>query len=111
MTTGNTQTVHTAVCHAIRAARDGDRIKPWHEPYAALVTKIARQASVKDISPADLARAATKIEALLAKLPLEEVPDDRPSPPAGSASEDRARTAGLESEVGAGPTVGDTALP
>lgn len=113
MTTGNTQSVHTAVCMAIRAARDGDRIKPWHEPYAALVSKIARQASAKDISPADLARAATRIEALLSKLPLsdEGTPDDRAPDPGVGAGEVGSRPVGLESPVGSGPEMGDTALP
>lgn len=113
MSTGNTQSVQAAVGMAIRAARDADRMRPWHEPYAALAQKFARQATAKTTTPAELVRISTRLEALLAKLPLsdEGTPDVRPSAAGGGTGEDRARPAGLESAVGSGPEVGDTALP
>lgn len=113
MTTGNTQSIQVAVAQAIKAARDGDRMRPWHEPYAALAAKFARQATAKTTTPAELVRISTRLEALLAKLPLSDggTPDDGPAATGGGAGEDSSRPVGLEPEVGSGPEVGDTALP
>lgn len=101
-----------AVTRAITAARAAGRIKPEHEPYAALARKAATAVDAPDVSIADLTRLSTQITALLSRLPLsEEAPGDRPPTASGGAGEDSPHTAGLAVVVGSGPTVGDTALP
>lgn len=104
--------MRTAVARAIKAARDAGRMRPEHEPYAALAVLVAAEVK-KGVPTADLTRLSSRLEVLLSRLPLgeEAKPGDGPTAPPSGPSADGARAARLETGVGAGPTVGDTALP
>jgi hypothetical protein len=105
--------VRTAVARAIGAARDAGRLKPEHEPYAALAYLVAAECSRKGISTSDLTRLSSRLEVLLSRLPLgeEATRDDGPATPTSGAGEGVSHPVGLASVVGTGATVGDTALP
>jgi hypothetical protein len=84
---------------------------PEHEPYAALARKVAGAVD-GDVSIADLTRLSTQLTALLSRLPLgeEAKPDDGPDRSAGGVGPVDPRPARVETGVGAGAEVGDTAL-
>jgi hypothetical protein len=115
MTTGIT--VHVAVSRAIQAARAADRIKPWHEPAAAVALKLAKALTPAKLASTELVRLSNELDKQLSRLPLAEQAEPNGGGRDGSGSaadrvgEDRARPVGLEPQVGAGPAVGDTALP
>lgn len=111
-------TVHVAVSRAIQAAREADRIRPWHEPAAAIALKLANALTPAKLASTELVRLANELDKQLSRLPLAETtePDggearDGAGSAAGSAGPVDSRPAGLASGVGSGPTVGDTALP
>lgn len=105
-----------SVSAAIRAARTAGRLKPWHEPAAAVATKLAGSLDAAELSTMDLTRLSGELDKMLSRLPLaepgpERSGDDRSGPAAGGAGEGESRTVGLAAVVGSGPEVGDTALP
>jgi hypothetical protein len=112
MSTGRSPRVSTTVARAVKAARDAGRMRPEHEPYAALARKVAAAIDTPALSTADLTRLSTQLTALLSRLPLgEEVkPDDGPDRASGGAGTPDTRSARLETGMGTRPAVGDTAL-
>jgi hypothetical protein len=110
-------TVRSAVAAAIKTAREAGRLRPDHEPSAAVALRIAGELGKRELSITDLTRLSTELTKLLDRLPL--APDTaRPKGDAGDGSpaaadrpgEGLTRSIGLASGVGAGPTVGDTSL-
>lgn len=116
MTTGIT--VQVAVSRAIQAARTAGRIKPWHEPAAAIALKLAKALTPAKLASTELVRLSNELDKQLSRLPLAETTTSDGGPAGDGtgfasprSSENGSRSARLESEVGSGPKVGDTALP
>jgi hypothetical protein len=111
------RTIRAAVAAAIEEAREAGRIEPHHEPDAAVALRVAGALGRPKVSTTDLVRLSGELRKLLDRLPL----TDKAAPggagaddgdaAAGGAGRDDARAAGLALVVGAGPEVGDTALP
>jgi hypothetical protein len=111
-------TVRGAANRAILAARKAGRLKPWHEPHAAVALKLAAALDKPELPPAELVKLAGELDKAMARLPLAEVavPDggergDGPAAASGGAGAVGSQPVGLASGVGSGPEVGDTALP
>lgn len=110
-------TVHVAVSRAIQAARVAGRIKPWHEPAAAVALKLAKALTPAKLASTELVRLSNELDKQLSRLPLADQAEpsgggrDGSGDSSDSAGAGVARAAGLASGVGSGPTVGDTALP
>jgi hypothetical protein len=111
-------TVHVAVSRAIQAAREDGRLKPWHEPAAAVALKLAKALTPAKLASTELVRLSNELDKQLSRLPLAETTTSDGGPAgdgtgstAGGASESSPRPAGLAPGVGAGPEVGDTSLP
>jgi hypothetical protein len=111
------RTVRAAVTLAIAEARDAGRIKPWHEPAAAVAMKLATALNPAKLASTELVRLSNELDKMLSRLPLAEetTPNggsgDGPATPAGSAGPGDPRSPRLASVVGSSPEVGDTALP
>ena len=109
--------MRTATTKAIKAARDAGRIKPWHEPSVAIAIKLSAALSGPKLAIAELIRLSESLDKVMARLPLAETTTsdggsgDGPTPPTPSAGPGDAHPVGLAAGVGAGPEVGDTALP
>lgn len=111
-------TVAAAVRRSIRAARQAERIKPWHDPHARLAERLAKALDKPDLPVSELVRLASELDKVLSRLPLAEGnqpgqggDSDRPAAAASGPSSGDAHPAGLASDVGSTPQVGDTALP
>lgn len=111
------RTVRAAVAAAIQAARDAGRIKPWHEPAAAVAMKLAIALTPAKLASTELVRLSNELDKMLSRLPLAEEATptggngDGSAASAGGAGADGAHPVGLAPVVGSIPQVGDTALP
>lgn len=115
---GRGRTVRAAVAEAIKAARDAGRLKPWHEPAAAVALKLATALTPAKLASTELVRLSTELDKMLSRLPLaeESTPGtggggDGSAAAAGGSGEGDSRAVGLAAGVGSGAKVGDTALP
>lgn len=113
-----TTTVKGSTQRAIRAARAAGRLRDWHEPTAAVATKLAAALDKADLPSSELVRLAGELDKALSRLPLAETtkPDggergDGPAAASSGSGESDSLPAGLAPGVGSGPEVGDTALP
>lgn len=115
---GSGRTVRAAVTTAIQAARDAGRIKPWHEPAAAVAMKLATALNPAKLASTELVRLSNELDKMLSRLPLAEETEperggegDGPDPAAGGPGQGRSHPVGLAVVVGSAPEMGDTALP